>query len=107
MLCQELRVLMERTLVPVFLQECLLAFRFRPTSCVRMLKVFLHALRFRKCSSPLDLLPLKLASSVRLFLTFYTTQFSQAPSFKLFLGIESISIVDIRNLFFLLLYRDK
>ena len=64
---ENLVVLMECALVPILLQELLLAFRLGFTSFFGMLEIFFEALFFRKSTPTLDLLALSLASGFCFF----------------------------------------
>ena len=96
--------LMEGPLMPILLEELLLALWFFLSKFVGTFQVFLQPLFLRKCASPFDLLSLSLTSELFLFLILDSREFSETPRLKLSLGVEPIGIIYVRNYVLFLLY---
>lgn len=95
---------MEGTLVPVFLQELLLAFRLLVTSAFGILHIFFESLFLGQRASSLDLLSLNFPLSFSLFVTLNTRQLPYPPRLEFGFGVKIIGIVNVRNFGFFLLY---
>ena len=96
--------LMEGSLVPILLEEPLLAFRFFLSKFVGTFDIFLHSLFLGHCTSSLDLLALFLTPKFLLFLLLDSLKFPETPSLKLSLWIEPVGIIYVRDDILFLLY---
>lgn len=101
---QDLLVLVERTLVPVFLQELLLSLWLILPALLCTLQVLAQPLLLRQCAPPLDLLAFELACERRLFVALDARELAQAPGLELGGGVEPVRVVHIGRLDFLFLY---
>lgn len=95
--------LMECTLVPILLQELLLALWLRCTSLLRTFQVLLESLLFWERPPSLDLLSLEFTSDLFLLVPLYASKLSQSPCFEFALRIEAVRVVYVRDLRFLFL----
>jgi hypothetical protein len=92
----------ESTLVPVFLEELLLAFGLLLAQLVRAFEVLLESLLLRHGPPPLDLFAFLLARNLFLLLLLDSCQLPQSPGLELAFGIQTVSIVDVRDIIFFL-----
>jgi hypothetical protein len=100
---EDLLVLVERSFVPVFLQEFLLAFGFFFAGLLGSLEVFFEALFFRQSTPSLYLFSFLFSADFVLLVPFYAAEFAESPSLELAFGVKAIRVVDVRNdLLFLL-----
>lgn len=98
---------MEGTFVPVFLEELLLALGFLLAQLVRAFQIFLKPLFLWHGASPLDFFAFLLTRDLFFLLLLDSCQLSQPPCLKFTFGIETISIVNVRDIVFLLFYQTK
>lgn len=95
---------MEGSLVPVFLQELLLAFRLLITGTFGVLQIFFESLFLGQRTSSLNLLPFDFSLSFSLLVALNTRQLPYPPCLEFAFGVKIIGIVNIWNFSFLLLY---
>ena len=95
--------LKEGSLVPVFLQELLLAFGLLVTSALGIFHILFESLFLGECASSFDLLPLDFPSNFSLLVTFNTCQFPYPPRLEFGFGLKTVGIINIGNFSFLLL----
>lgn len=96
--------LMEGPLVPILLEELLLALWFVLSEFVGTFHIFPQPLLLRKCASPFNLLSLFLTSELFLFFLLDSRELSETPRLELYIGVEPIGIVYVLNYVLFLLY---
>jgi len=97
---------MERPLVPVFLQESLLAFWLLITSAFGILHILFESLFLRQRASSFNLLSLEFPLNLGLLVALDTRQLPYPPRLEFGFRLKIIGIVNIGNLGFLLLYSE-
>ena len=95
---------MEGSLMPILLEEPLLALWFFLSELVGTFQVFLQPLFLRKCASPFDLLSLFLTPELFLFLLLNSRELSKTPRLELSIRVEPINVIYVRNYVLFLLY---
>lgn len=95
---------MKGSLVPVFLQDLLLAFRLLITGTFGILWIFFESLFLGQCMSSLNLLLFDFSLSFGLLVTLNTRQLSYPPCPEFALGAKTTGAVNVWNFSFLLLY---
>lgn len=94
---------MESAFVPVFLKEFLRALWFLVAQLLRALEVLLEPLFFWQGASSFDFLAFLFPKELSLLLFLYSAELAQPPRLELRLGVQSIRIVNVRDVILLLL----